>query len=279
MPYNIPVDQFSRYLPVYEESDEIFRIEEPAPSSKEAVMKDMLKAISTAATTYKGNERHEVRKIGSDLHSYYNSVNPLTGAQGGGKTFAALAECLSICRQTNNTNLLIFIRKKSFDPTIESIKSLIEQEDCAVKEIEYEDAMNYVNYIFNFKKLYNAIRRAMDTKTPIDIPREFLNTEFGQTEEQARELLTDSDLEELVPIMLRELNVSGFDSPWLNTLIIFDDASGSKLFKNTDSYFSNQLRLARDNNSVWFITVHALTSISPIIKQNCACIYLQGFES
>jgi hypothetical protein len=154
------------------------------------------------------------------------------------------------------------VKRKAWDPTFENIRELITKTGCRVDEVQYEEAEEYIHRLFAFKALYNSIRRARDHGNgEWDVPKE-----FGQ--------LTTDQLEELGGVMFDILNVHDFQLPWLNTLILFDDASGSQLFKGVDSYLNNRLRLARDDNAVYFLTIHSITSISPLIKQNTAIVYV-----
>jgi hypothetical protein len=110
--------------------------------------------------------------------------------------------------------------------------------------------------------LYNNVRRAQeDGSGEWDIPKEFGPLDPGQ-------------IEELGAVMYGVLNVQNMAHPWLNTIVLFDDASGSQLFKKVDSYLNHRLRLARDDNAIYFLTIHSITSISPLIKQNTAVVYV-----
>jgi hypothetical protein len=208
-----------------------------------------------------GDDRHRVAKVSASTHSYYNSVNILTGSQGAGKTFAALMECLLIARQTYNTTILIFIKKKAYDPSYEAIKPLIEKEGCRCVGVEYEDAVEFVQEILAYKKLYNILKRAVADKGGYELPHE-----FDGVDEQQMPLV--------IQAMYDRLNIDNIERQWLNTLIVFDDVGASELFKKPDSYFNQRLKLCRDDNVIYFLTIHGLTQISASIKQNVMMVWI-----
>jgi hypothetical protein len=238
----------------------------PPPTGKDTARDDMLNAIAESKSKHRAQSRHDVRKIDDDLNTYYNSVNVLTGAQGAGKTFAALTEILAICRATENTHLLVFVKRKAYDPTFENIRELIAATGCRIDEVEYEEAEEYIHRLFAFKALYNSIRRARENGNgEWDVPKE-----FGQ--------LTTDQLEELGGVMFDVLNVHDFKLPWLNTLILFDDVGNSSLFKNPDSYMNNRLKLCRDDHACYFLCIHGIGQLSPSIRSNTAIVYIQGTQ-
>jgi hypothetical protein len=96
-----------------------------AKTQRRKVIDEVAGAITKAKKEFRGNNRHDVIKAAKNSNIYLNSVAIMTGAQGSGKTFTALAESLIICRAVR-THMLIFIKKKAFDPTVESVKPLIE---------------------------------------------------------------------------------------------------------------------------------------------------------
>jgi hypothetical protein len=236
--------------------------------TKAKIKQQMVRRIETDKKTFKPNTRHDVRKVGEDINSYFNSCSILTGSFGAGKTFTALAECVAIAAEYPNkdigpsegpaTHMLIFIKRKAYDPTLESTRALIEEYGCEVVEVGYEDAEEFVARIFELKNTYNLCKRAIHARR------------MDQPEPEEAEGIDD----EVITEMFDGLNVRDFNAEWLNTLIVFDDASGSNLFKKTDSFFNNQLRILRDNNSIMFLTIHGLTTLAPQMKQNVAVIYV-----
>jgi hypothetical protein len=236
-------------------------------SERRKIFDEVAGAITKAKREFKGNARHDVVKATKSSHIYLNSVAILTGSQGSGKTFCALAESLIVCRATRNTHMLIFIKKKAYDPTVEYIKPLIEQTGCRFVEIGYDEAQTFVEMIFHYKSLYNKVKRAIAYK------------HSGQPMDQLEEDLRDATDQE-VKRMFEVLAVQDLKYDWLNTIICFDDSGNSGLFKNPDSYFNNRLKLCRDDNAIYFLTIHGIVQLSPSIKQNAATIFVfRGLSS
>jgi hypothetical protein len=125
----------------------------------------------------------------------------------------------------------------------------------------YEDAEAFVQMIFHYKRLYNKVKRAIAYKNS------------GQDLEQFDEDLTDASDEEVVKMMQR-LAIQDLRQDWLNTIIVFDDVGNSGLFRKPDSYFNNRLKLCRDDNSIYFLTIHGITQMSPPVKQNAAVVFV-----
>jgi hypothetical protein len=84
--------------------------------------------------------------------------------------------------------------------------------------------------------------------------------------------------EEQMPLVIQamydRLNITTLEHPWINTLIVFDDVGASELFKKPDSYFNQRLKLCRDDNVVYFLTIHGLTQISASIKSNTMVVWI-----
>jgi hypothetical protein len=219
---------------------------------------DNIKMAESADTA---NTRTNVRKIHPSFHTYYNSVSISTGYQGAGKTFKALEEALGVVVYTPNTKHLIFIKRKRYDPTFESVKGLFQFYGCDVREVEYENAEGVVQEFLRAKNIYNIVRRFIQTrKDGNELPHD--RETMG---------LTDADVEDALDVLgLRNFR----DFARLNTIIIFDDVGNSGLFKNPDSYFNNRLKLCRDDNVIYYLTIHGITQLSPSIKANTAVVYV-----
>jgi hypothetical protein len=114
----------------------------------------MIKHIDRAEQQNKINTRHQVRKVRPDLNSYYNSVNLLTGAQGGGKAFAAMNEILTISR-IPETHLIIYIHNKAYDPTVEDIKDLAM---VPAVSLDCEEAEDCIANLYYHKQIYNRAK-------------------------------------------------------------------------------------------------------------------------
>ena len=221
--------------------------------TKTDVKNAMLKHLRNSRNSNECNNRHMVKHIRSDLNSYYNSLNILTGQQGKGKTFAALNEIITIS-YLPETHLILYVKKKDYDETVEAIREL---SNVDIVDVKYEDAIDIAKMIFEYKNYYNSIRRDAVSKNidPNVIP----------------EHIVDKDaLQELY----NTLHITDFSRPWLNTLILFDDGGNSGLFTRGDGYFNNIFKLLRDVNAIVFITIHGMTQLPPSIKENCAVVYI-----
>jgi hypothetical protein len=98
---------------------------------------------------------------------------------------------------------------------------------------------------------------------------------MNQLEEDLRDA-TDQEVQRMFEV----LAVQDLKYDWLNTIICFDDSGNSGLFKNPDSYFNNRLKLCRDDNAIYFLTIHGIVQLSPSIKQNAATIFVfRGLSS
>jgi hypothetical protein len=163
--------------------------------------------------------------------------------------------------------MLIFIKKKAYDPTVEYIKPLIEATGCRFVEIGYDEAQAFVSMVFHYKSLYNKVKRAIAYKhsgKPLD-----------QLEEDLRDA-TDHEVQRMFEV----LAVPDLKNDCLNTIICFDDSGNSGLIRNADSYFNNRLKLCRDDNAIYFLTIHGIVQLSPSIKQNAATIFVfRGLSS
>jgi hypothetical protein len=229
-------------------------------TERQKIFAKLATTITEAKRAYRGNTRHDVVKAARTSNIYTNSVAILTGAQSSGKTFTALAESVIICQARLNTHMLIFIKKKVFDPTVEFIKPLMEKTGCKCVEIEYDEAEKF-SKIFHYKNIYNKVKRAIAFK------------HTGKPLAEFDEDLTDATDEE-VANMFNALQIEDLKHDWLNTIICFDDSGYSGLFKNPASYFNERLKLCRDDNVIYFLTVHGITQLSPSIKQNTATVFV-----
>jgi hypothetical protein len=86
--------------------------------------------------------------------------------------------------------------------------------------------------------------------------------------------VSEDQMPMVIEAMFERLNIRTLEPPWLNTLIVFDDVGASELFRKSDSYFNQRLKLCRDDNVIYFLTIHGLNQISASIKQNCAMVWI-----
>jgi hypothetical protein len=233
--------------------------------SKQDVKNAMLQHLRSGRAANGCNERHTVKRIRSDLNSYYNSLNILTGQQGKGKTFAALNEIITLS-YLPETHIIIYVKKKDYDETVEAIRELsaVPIIDVGYESVEDENgeivkagAVETCKRIFEYKTYYNKIRRDA--------------VERGISPENIEAHINDKDA---IAELFETLRIDDFTRPWLNTLILFDDGGNSGLFARKDGYFNNVFKLLRDVNAIVFITIHGMTQLLPSIKENCAVVYI-----
>jgi hypothetical protein len=199
-----------------------------------------------------GSDGHEVAKI-DGLHSYFNSVSIITGAQNSGKTTALNQEIIPMSHLPQ-THLIVYVKKKSYDPTVEAARPLYR---CAFIEVSYDEAEERIRHIIELKqKYYKLLREAQDHSVdPNIIPKHV------QDPNEAQQLLDD-------------LYCDDFSQPWLNTILVFDDCGNSKLWKNKDGYFMNLFKLCRDANATAYLLIHGFNQLDPQTKENCAVVWI-----
>jgi hypothetical protein len=168
----------------------------------------------------------------------------------------ALTEIVSICQVLDNCHILVYVKKKRYDPTFENIKPIIEANGCRVIDVEYGDAEATVQKIFEAKQQYNQL---------IQIREHYRRTEEITTK------LTNEDISDLCEF----LNVDADHmKDWLLTIVMFDDVGNSTLFRNPDSYFNNRLKLCRDDDAPYYLCIHGMLQLSASIKENALAIYI-----
>jgi hypothetical protein len=198
------------------------------------------------------NDRHEVMKV-NGLHSYLNSVTVITGPQGAGKDTALFSEIIPQSHMPQ-THLIIYVKKKSYDPTVEAAKPLL---GCAFVECNYDECEDMIKHNNELKqKYYKLLRQAKEHNVdPNTIPQHVKDPE------EAEQLLED-------------LYLNDFSRPWLNTILAFSDCGNSKIWKNKDGYFMNLFKLCRDANATAYLLIHGFNQLPALIKENCAVIWI-----
>ena len=189
-----------------------------------------------------------IKKIHPDINTYYFTVNIFNGPQGTGKTFTSLVEIIKISMVDPNAHLLIYISKDGdkVDPTIESLKEML---NIDIEYVKYDNAVNYVKKLLLYKNLYNEIKREhLETKICDDQIDEINNT----------------------------LHVHDFNREFLHTLILFDDVSNNKLFKDQSSYFNELITQCRKIHCTFFMTIQYWKGVSPNIKANTTTATIFG---
>ena len=93
--------------------------------------------------------KEKLQCIHKDCNVMYNSVNVLCGRQGSGKTFTSMKESIKISMLSPETHLLVIVCKDetSTDPTIESLKPLLQIPVVYVKE---DEAVAYVQNLLEY---------------------------------------------------------------------------------------------------------------------------------
>ena len=101
--------------------------------------------------------KEKLQCIHKDCNVMYNSVNVLCGRQGSGKTFTSMKESIKISMLSPETHLLVIVCKDetSTDPTIESLKPLLQIPVVYVKE---DEAVAYVQNLLEYKRFYDFIK-------------------------------------------------------------------------------------------------------------------------
>ena len=192
-----------------------------------------------------------IKKIHPDINIYNNSVNIFVGKQGSGKTLTAIEEIIKISHIPNAAHLLIYVSKtgEQNDVTFESLRELIE---IPIAYVAQDDAEEYVDAILNYKQLYYTIRN-----------------------EHLENQIVDEQRDEIFQI----LKIRNFDTPMLQTLILFDDIANNKLLANEKSYFNNLMTTCRHNHISFFLNVQFWKSLSTIIKSNVSTVFVFGTYS
>jgi hypothetical protein len=112
-------------------------------------------------------DRHDVVRI-PGTHSYFNSVTIISGCQGSGKDAALFSEVIPQSHM-KQTHLIIYVRKKDYDPTVEESKPLL---GCQMLECNYDECEDIVKNIISLKQKYYQLLRiaASDNVEPNTIP-------------------------------------------------------------------------------------------------------------
>lgn len=190
----------------------------------------------------------DIKPIAEGIHAYNNSVNIFVGVQGTGKTYSAMQEIIKISHAQPNAHLLVIITafgEDTFDPTINGSVKLVK---CPVIYVKYADAVETLQRLLCYKRLYNDIIR-----------------NYGV------ERVEDSQLDEL----RHELRISNFDQQTLHTLILFDDASDNALFRE-GTYMSQMLGICRKIYCSFFLTVQKWRGLSTTIRSNTTTAFITG---
>jgi len=192
-----------------------------------------------------------INQIHPDVNIPYNSLNIAVGRQRSGKTFTIIRELIKISYADPRAHLLIYITKngKVTDPTFLALQKLLRIPVLSVAEEKAEDT---VKNILKWKQFYNQI---------------ISNNWYNE--------ITDKQLQDTATI----LHLTSFSQPSLHTLIFFEDAANSPLFKSKENYFNTLLaKLAHVQCSV-FLAVQFWKSLPTEFKANASTVFLfPGFS-
>ena len=207
-------------------------------------------------------DRERLELIHPQSFCYKNSVNILVGKQGTGKTFSCAYEIAKISHLHPETHLLIIICKdeNKEDPTIKSLKSMI---NLPIEYVNEDEAEDYMRRFLNCKRLYDEVKT--------------IQKRLGLRNEQLydairREGVEDEEIEEMYSL----LKINDFSRDYLHTILLFNDIAKSKLFSRATNYFNQLLPICRHIQCSFFMNVQFWKSLPPEIKANATTIVIFG---
>lgn len=179
---------------------------------------------------------------------YANSVNVYVGRPRSGKTFSACHDIITISRNDDNVNCLLYVNEKGEcdDDTFERLQQLIQ---VPVIFIKYDSCETYLQKYLEYKHLYNKIKdKQLENEVPDDVKDELFDN----------------------------LCIDSFERPYIHTLIILEDATNSKSIKNSNSYINDLLTRCAHTQLSFFILIHYWKALTTNIKANLSSIYIFG---
>jgi hypothetical protein len=195
-------------------------------------------------------------QIHPELLFPYNSVNIIVGKMGSGKSRLVYREVGKLRWVKHSYHLLIIVTKEGNDKTFKKYKSLI---SVPIIKISYDD----------------AFRTLSDIKKAKDIYEEEYNMRHNLPNNHNKPLTSDE-----LQTLIKFLRITGFKTPVLHTLILFDDCS--EIFKNKCEKKMKELVSLflknRHHKFTYFFVVHAFTAdtISPLLKKNATTVWYFG---
>ena len=191
-----------------------------------------------------------INELHPDINVHLNSVNVIVGKQGSGKTVVALEEIIKLSRIRKDVeafHLLVYVTKNGDenDNTWQLLKHMIEIPYIVVAE---DDVEAYVKELIAAKNLYYKVRR-----------------------DDLIDKLDDAQRDD----MLEMLHIdTSFDNEFLHTIVLFDDISNSKLFRDSGSYFSQLIRRCRHINVSFFLLIQNWNGLRPFIKNEITTLFI-----
>ena len=218
-------------------------------SNSLAYINDMVN--ETLMKSLKNTNGNLINELHPDIDVRLNSCNLIVGKQGYGKTVLALTEIIKLSRITNDKecfHLLVYVTKNGDenDRSFQSLKHLIQIPIVTISESNIEDA---IKTIVSAKSLYYRVKR---------------DKLIDKIDDQQR-----ND-------MLDVLCVHDINYEFLHTIILFDDISGSKLFRDQSSYFSQLIRKLRHVNMCVFMLIQNFSGLKPFVKNEITTMFIFG---
>jgi hypothetical protein len=200
------------------------------------------------------NELHTT--LDEELKFTLNSLNVIVGQTGSGKSRAVFREISKLNYVDNNPyHQFVYITDEENDKTFIKYKDMIERKNPATGKIEgipivklkYEQANDYLMKLIKAKNLYERIQKKPKIRR-----------------EDEKELLLDF------------LGLSGFETPAVHTIILFDDATDC--FKNKKDPLNKLFLRNRHHKFTYFFNIHIFTkdAIPMTIKKNMRSFWYFG---
>ena len=192
--------------------------------------------------------KEKLRKI-PHTNTYANSVNVYVGRPRSGKTYLALHDIISVIRNDPNVHMLVYVNDKgeSDDETFQRFEELI---TVPIVYVSYDNCEEYLRQLLDYKAIYNKIMTNNYDKR--QIPTEVIEDLFSH------------------------LCIEDFDRPYLQTLILTEDATNSKVIRKADSYINDLLTRCAHTQFSFFILIHFWKALTTNIKANLSTIYIFG---
>jgi hypothetical protein len=223
--------------------------------SKAEIKDLMLSNISRYQEETPDGDAHDIRKVAPDLNTSLNTINlVITAVQSGGKTFYIMNEVIPLSHLPS-VHLVLFVGRKERDPTLKASAPLL---GCTIKFTDYESATEEIMEILEAKRCYSYLREQLEGA--------------GRLEDWAS-CFPDEEMEKLEDKVFDELEIHDFSRPFLDTIIIFDDAGSTKLFR-ANTYIAEHLSIVRDDLTTYFIATHEISDLDPKIKSKAKTITL-----
>ena len=210
------------------------------------VKQQVNESLTNAMKNRNGNLINELHK---DISVRLNSVNVIVGKQSSGKTVVALEEIIKISRLDKDSerfHLIIYVTKNGDenDVSFQALKELITIPHVTVSEADVTD---YMKELVSAKNLYYKIRR-----------------------ESLEDKIDDDQKEDLFEF----LHVNDFEKEFLHTIVLFDDISNSKLFRDSGSYFSQMIRRCRHTNISYFLLIQGFKGLPTHVKNEITTLFI-----